>query len=248
MPASLNGVVTSAAAAQSTTPLPNLLPGDSYSPTPTQHIPPPGPAAQAAPPKATAPAQNHAAPLDPREGYDVDSHWTSDGNGHVTSQLYLAPVFRQDSSGWHTVDPTLHPSSKPDQPVTAEDALRPIRFGNNPQRLLEFELDGGPVTVAAPSLRVSSPTLATDNSVTYGDVAPATTLRYQVSPAGVKEELVLGSASAPTSFSFIVRDPTGQLGSAHALGTQRTVHLRPSGRVARLLRDRLGLCLRASTS
>ncbi len=38
-------------------------------------------------------------------------------------------------------------------------------------------------------------------------------MRYIVGDDGVKEELVLRSASAPRSFSFHLADPSGQLGT-----------------------------------
>jgi hypothetical protein len=86
--------------------------------------------------------------------------------------------------------------------------------------VLEFALDGGPVTFSAPGLQISKPQLGADGTVTYAGVAAATDLRYTVSPGGVKEEVVLGSSAAPTSFTFVIKDPTGQLGAPHALGTE----------------------------
>lgn len=222
VPASLtDSIAVAASAAQATTPPPQMPAADSFPATPTVYLPPPGPSAGPGA-QATAPGvppQSHAAPVDPREGWTADSHWTSDGHGQVTSQLYLAPAFRQDSSGWHQVDPTVHGTSSTMQPAAAENALRPIRFGNNAQRVLEFGLDGGPVTFAASGLQIGKPQLGSDGIVTYTGVAAATDLRYTVSLAGVKEETVLGNASAPTSFTFVIRDPTGQLGTPHALGS-----------------------------
>jgi RHS repeat-associated protein len=217
VPASLTDSVTAAAAEKATTPPPTLPPADAFPATPTRYLPPP---TQLAPQAAAAPAQSHAAPLDPKEGWTADTHWVSDGHGHVTSQLYLAPVFRQDSSGWHAVDATVHANASPTQPLSAENAFRPVRFGNNAQRVLEFALDGGPVTLSAPGLQISKPQLGADGTVTYAGVAAATDLHYTVSPSGVKEEVVLGSAAAPTSFTFVIKDPTGQLGAPHALGTE----------------------------
>lgn len=49
----------------------------------------------------------------------------------------------------------------------------------------------------------------------YAGVARDTDLRYTVTRSGVKEELVLRSESAPTSFTFHLSDPGQQLGHAH---------------------------------
>jgi len=218
LPATLTGATTAAAAAATpSTPLPSLPPGDHVAATPTRYLPPPQRATSASSPAGGA-AASSAPPPEPTEGWTADTHWVADGHGHVTRQVYLAPVFRHGADGWHAVDPTVRAHASTSQPFSAEGALQPVRFGRDSANLLQFALDGGPVTFSAPGLQISAPRLGKGNSVTYGSVAADTDLHYTVGLGGVKEDLVLATPNAPDSFTFHIQDPTGQLGAAHALG------------------------------
>ena len=140
------------------------------------------------------------------------SRHTVDADGKGTAELYTQPAFRRSAGGWVEVDSTLRRTPHADQPVVAEGALRPVRFGASAERIVELGLDQGPVTLSSPNLNLGQPSLEA-STVTYNDVAPDTDLRYVVGNDGVKEELVLHSASAPRSFTFHLADPSGQLGA-----------------------------------
>jgi titin len=153
-----------------------------------------------------------AGDIAPTERTTAMARHSVDANGKGTADLYAEPAFRRQGDRWVDVDSTLRRSTRPGQPVAAEGALRPVRFGSSAQRILELGLDQGPVTLSSPSLKLAGPALEGD-TVVYHDVATDTDMRYIVSDDGVKEELVLRSASAPRSFSFHLADPSGQLGT-----------------------------------
>ena len=136
-------------------------------------------------------------------------------NGSVTLSLSPSPLFRKTASGLATVDATVQASSDPTLPAAANGALRPIRFGANASQVAQLALDAGPVTLSAPGLKIAAPQVSSDG-VAYAGVAAATDLRYRVSASGLKEEIVLASAAAPTSFMFHLADPSGALGAATA--------------------------------
>jgi RHS repeat-associated protein len=187
-----------------------------------------GPSPAASPPTApaaAAPLQGRPATDDPappptpdltqKEGWTETSHWRRNPDGSTTRDLYPGPEFRPNGAGWEPIDPTIKPTSKPGFALAAEGAVRPVRFGTDASRLVQLELDHGPVTLSAPALRVGAPD-PSGAGVSYADVAPDTELRYRVGSSGVKEELVLGSSAAPQQFRFHLADPGGQLGAVHA--------------------------------
>ena len=150
--------------------------------------------------------------VQPSQTTTAMSRHSVDADGKGTAELYTQPAFRRSAGGWVEVDSTLRPTSRADQPVAAEGALRPVRFGTSAERIVELGLDQGPVTLSSLGLNLGQPSLE-GSTVTYNDVAPDTDLRYVVGDDGVKEELVLHSASAPRSFIFHLADPSGQLGT-----------------------------------
>lgn len=135
------------------------------------------------------------------------------GDGTVTQSVSLRPLFRKTAAGLAAVDPSVKSSRDRSAPAAAEGALRPIRFGAEASQVARLDLDAGPVTLSAPGLRIGAPQVE-PNGVVYKSVAADTDLTYRVSAGGLKEEVTLGSASAPTTFVFHLSDPKGALGAA----------------------------------
>lgn len=150
----------------------------------------------------------------PDKGWTSFSYWSRGSSGAITLATYLYPAFKQSGGAWVKTDPTVRARSDPAQPYSAEDAVRPIRFGAQNSRLLELELDGGPVTVSAPGLAIGPP-LASSTGVTYSGIAPSTDLQYAVNRSGVDDNIIIRSPNAPRQFTFHFADPKGQLGAAH---------------------------------
>lgn len=167
-------------------------------------------------PLARKPAAGAAvAAAAPAELWTPFSHSTRNPDGSYTSHVTPDPSFRRNGQGWAPLDKTVQPRADPALPFSAEGTVRPVRFGTSSSRLVELELDGGPVILSADGLTAAVPTPG-NNGVLYSGVASNTDLRYSVSPSGVKEEITLKSAQSPTSYTFHIADPKGQLGAAHA--------------------------------
>lgn len=139
-------------------------------------------------------------------------------DGSERMEVFNAPVFRRDEEGsWDWADPAVVATGDASWPLAAPGLAVPVRFGASSDGLLELTSESATVRLTAPSLTIGTPTVDADGWVVYKDVAPDTDLRYRVSVAGVKEEIVLRSEAAPTSFSFALEDAEGALGRAFQL-------------------------------
>jgi RHS repeat-associated protein/uncharacterized repeat protein (TIGR01451 family) len=190
--------------ASSSTPNPHA---DSAS---TTTPPPDGRAPGSASPAAAAPAQA-------REGWNSFEHWTADASGRVTADFSATPMYRHDAKGWHPIDASVAATSDPANPRAALGTVVPIRFGASAAAPLSFDLPRGHVSLSSSAFH-SGPPSPQGNGVIYADVAQDTDLRYTVGPGGVREEIVLKTAQAPTHYTFHLADPGHQLGAVHALG------------------------------
>lgn len=150
-------------------------------------------------------------PQPPTEGWSTYSHWHLDDTGRRVADLFTEPTFRRSGGKWLPVDPTARPTSDDRHPVRADGALVPVAFGARASEIVSFDVGGGAVVLSADGLDVGPPSLGRQ-AVTYRGVAADTDLRYRVSPAGVKEEIVLGSPASPTSFRFHLADADNRLG------------------------------------
>lgn len=170
------------------------------------------------PPKKSAPpAPAKAAPVKPpdalpNEGWTATTHTITSPSGLVTRQIYSQPAFRRSGSTWVPIDTKVAVTSGTQLAATEVGGVKPVHFGSDSGQLVQFDLDGGPITLSASGLTVTAPSLA-GNQVLYAGVAPDTDLQYRTLPAGIKEELILKSALSPTAYVFHLADPTGQLGS-----------------------------------
>jgi RHS repeat-associated protein len=162
--------------------------------------------------KATPPKDGTESPptFTGGESWTATSHSKQNPDGSVTTDLYSGPAFRHTAAGWSKIDPTVKPATDGQHAASAEGVTRPIRFGQSASDIVDLALDGGPVTLSASSLNIGKPEVASDG-VRYLNVATDTDLEYQVTGDGVKESLLLKSSQAPTSFTFRLADPSGQL-------------------------------------
>jgi RHS repeat-associated protein len=206
------GAAVSAPSTSLTPDLPAAMP---FSRLADVHLPPPS--APAVPATASASAPVAAPTAQAPEGWTTYSHWKSNGNGTVAQEIYPGPVFRHDAQGWHPVDWSVRPRADRAQPISVENGLVPIRFGTDGSRVVELELNGGPVAISANGLQITTPHLASRDTVQFDNVAASTDLQFRVLQGAIKEQLVLRDPTAPTSFTFFISDPTGQLGTPHAM-------------------------------
>jgi RHS repeat-associated protein len=150
-----------------------------------------------------------------RESFTSFSHTVPNANGTLTARISAVPLYRQLGSQWVPIDATTRPGANPFVvPAEAQSAVRPVHFGIDAAHLVQIDLDGGSITLSAPSLAAKSPT-SDGQSIMYADVAKDTDLRYASQPAGIKEEIILRSANAPTQYTFHISDPTHSLGAFH---------------------------------
>ena len=131
------------------------------------------------------------------------------GENTYRTQLFTSPVNYIDARGrWQEIDPTLMPSSEPG--FAWENQAGPVRL-LFPRSLatgsVRVERDGAWVEF---SLRDASGTASVSGStVTYTDVYPGVSVRYEVIGDGVKEGLILAGPTAQRSFVFDVHPSSG---------------------------------------
>lgn len=150
---------------------------------------------------------------DSQEQWGPFFHKVTNPDGTVTDQIFSGPTFHRLGTTWLPIDPSLTQSSDPTLPVAAENMVRPVRFGSSSAKMMVIALDGGPITLSDPSLSNVVPSLDS-SGVHYDNIAPHTDINYSTSASGVVEQIVLRSPASPTSFTFHLADPTGQLGQA----------------------------------
>lgn len=147
-------------------------------------------------------------PVRDREEHSQFARRVVDGNGKTTVEVYPTPAFRKDGSKWVPLSSRLE---RVGDVVRAPEMLRPVTFGSDRSAIVGIDLPKGRVVLGSDSLNLSSPVLE-GGKVIYRNVAADTDLRYGTGTANVKEEIVLRSERAPTSFSFRLEDAAGQLG------------------------------------
>ena len=165
-----------------------------------------------APPAAAPSPPVHGSTTQAVDTWTPFSHAHRNNNGTSTVDLHVDPTYRKSNGSWTKIDPSVHSTGKPAQPLSAENGLWPVRFGVANTDIVELELDNGPVSLSNAGLSIAAPSGNADGA-TYAGVAPGADLRYRVTSSGVSEELVLNSANAPTSFTFHLADPHRQRGT-----------------------------------
>lgn len=131
-------------------------------------------------------------------------------NGSFTTKLYPIPVFYRDASGhWQPINNSLtsnHASKFTNQagPLRttfpqslASGAAIAVSPGGS-QNGIDMSLIGETETV---------PATVKGNSISYPNVQPGVDLAYAMQADHVKESIILQSATAPTTFSFLLHAP-----------------------------------------
>ncbi len=152
------------------------------------------------------------AELPERRTANTREYQLSDGSRKL--EVHLGPVNYKDASGdWQAIDTGIGASSKEGfarENVTnafksyfAEDGDRrgTMRVDDG-----EFSLEVSPLGRAKTALSAGAAQPSKD-SVLYADLFDETSARYSVLPGAVKEELILASAKAPSTFRFAIDAP-----------------------------------------
>ena len=131
-------------------------------------------------------------------------------NDSFTTKLYPIPVFYRDASGhWQPINNSLTPNNASKftnqagplhatfPQTLANGAAIAVSPGGNPN---EFEMSLIGETETAPAT-------VKGNSISYPNVHPGVDLSYAMQADHVKESIILHSATAPTTFSFLLHAP-----------------------------------------
>ncbi|HEX9536661.1 MAG TPA: DNRLRE domain-containing protein, partial [Streptosporangiaceae bacterium] len=118
-------------------------------------------------------------------------------DGRRQAVISAGPVNYRDAAGrWEPVSTTVTRSPRAGWLVENTTNVFGSLFSSDPARLVRFELPGGGwlQTGLAGARRVAP--RVSGSTVSYPGILPGVTLEYAVSPAGLKERIVLASASA----------------------------------------------------
>lgn len=147
-----------------------------------------------------------APPAEAPEERTATSKTFRERDGRVRQQLFATPVHRREAGRWVPVDTGLNPAAAAEQDKGYGWRLRSHRFNVLVKRRAEAgylrvdtlgrELSFG-LSGAAPR-----PAQVRGAGVRYADVLPGVDLDYRVQPDGVKEQLLLKDASAPSRMRF----------------------------------------------
>ncbi|HEX9030339.1 MAG TPA: DNRLRE domain-containing protein, partial [Streptosporangiaceae bacterium] len=118
-------------------------------------------------------------------------------NGQRQAVISAGPVNYRDHAGrWQPVNTAVTRSVRAGWSLQNTTNVFGSFFGTDPARLVRFSLPaGGWLQTGLPGGRRVTPRVS-GNTVTYPQILPGVTLEYSVSPSGLKERIVLASASA----------------------------------------------------
>jgi RHS repeat-associated protein len=116
-------------------------------------------------------------------------------DGTTQTVLSTEPVHYKDGKGkWQDIDTKVTAGAGEDAFENTRNSFR-SRFGKSSDRLISFEADGAWIRLgAAGDKRKVTPT-AKDSAVAFADVFGTADVRYRVTATGVKEDVVLTTAS-----------------------------------------------------
>jgi len=130
-------------------------------------------------------------------------------NGQYRSVFSQAPVHYQDERGaWQPIDLTL--KSAADGSVTTTAAAVAVRFTSDERAPVVLESAAGRVTLDLLAATEGAPVVE-GREVLYPSVAPEVSVRYEPTGDGVKETLILASATAPSEFTYALTHPGFEL-------------------------------------
>lgn len=121
-------------------------------------------------------------------------------DGTETLRIYEAPAFVQDGEGEYVpIDPTLQRTGERWSPEAAAD----VSFAANANEadIIRFGVEGSAIAYGLADAR-SVAAQVEGHQVTYADILPHTDLRFTAAGWGAKADIILGDASAATSWTF----------------------------------------------
>ncbi|HVE95052.1 MAG TPA: DNRLRE domain-containing protein [Acidimicrobiales bacterium] len=130
------------------------------------------------------------------------------GDGTFTASFFTGPVNYRDSSGnWQPIDTRLGDSDAPGYAWRSGPNAFTAHFKEQlDSQYLRFDVGGRSyeLTFDGAARRAAQ---AGERRVDYAAAMPGVDLRYEVTPSGVKETLVLADASVPTRYRFYLDPP-----------------------------------------
>jgi Disaggregatase related repeat/TGF-beta propeptide len=174
---------------------------------------------------ATKPASKQ--PLKPKRVKELAGKRTSRAkffqleDGRVEAELSAAPMHYRDASGaWREIDTRIGAAGRPGFAHGNNSNRFGSLFGSASDRLLRFEQAGRHVTVGLPGPVKNMTPRVRGSHLTYSGALDGADLVYQVTPDGVKEQIVLARPPTDPVWRFTLR-----LGGVDA-------RLQPDGSVA----------------
>lgn len=162
-------------------------------------------------------AQQPAPPPGPRTGELVERRTASSktfarDDGSFTTTLFAAPVHYQAGDQWREIDTTLVESEEPGYALRTKANGFAVQFKDSAaEDFLRVDTDAGAFDFSLDSPAMARGTKRSERAVAYPAVLPGVDLEYDLTNEGVKETLVLQSASAPTRYRFYLDPPSEQV-------------------------------------
>jgi RHS repeat-associated protein len=159
-------------------------------------------------------AQQEPAPPGPRTGELVERRTASSRtiaheDGSFTTTLFGAPVHFRDGEQWREIDTALVDSQEPGYAVRTKANAFAVHFKDQADEdFLRVDTHAGAFDFSLDSPAKARGVKRSDRSVAYQSVHPGVDLEYDLTNEGVKETLVLQSASAPTRYRFYLDPPS----------------------------------------
>jgi RHS repeat-associated protein len=127
-------------------------------------------------------------------------------DGRVEAELSAAPVHYRDANGdWHEIHTQIGKADRPGFAYANATNHFTSLFGDSSERLLRFEQADRHVTVGLPGPARTLVPRVRGSQVTYPGVLDGADLAYQVTPEGVRKQIVLSRPPADPTWSFTLR-------------------------------------------
>jgi RHS repeat-associated protein len=130
-------------------------------------------------------------------------HWQN-ADGTKTAEIYASPVHYKDTDGaWKDIDTTIGPAAKTGFGRSVVKNRFKTYLASTAKGWHEIEIDG--LTFSFSADASTSTGTINGNTITYSEAWPSVDLKYQILSTGIKEDIILKSASARKEFGFLIR-------------------------------------------
>lgn len=131
-------------------------------------------------------------------------HWLN-VDGTVTAEIHTSPIHYKGTDGsWKDIDTSLEPSEKTGFRYSSIKNRFKTHFADKALGWHDVDVNGLPILFSAYSAS-DAPSVTNGNVVTYSSVWPGVDIKYEVTPVGVKEYIVLNSRPTMSEFRFTIR-------------------------------------------